>query len=435
MSRRWCELALVLLMSSNAVPAAGQEGPVTFEFSFSNPGARSMGLGGAFAALADDATAAYANPAGLGQLIDPEVSLEGRYSSYDIPFVQGGRGSGEPTGIGIDTVAGLTYGKSSRSQIEVPFAAFVYPVGKWSLALYRHTWADFELNSEINGLFGFDAGELARSEDVLSRTRVKVVNTGFSTAFELGEKFSLGLGVVYFESEMDSFSAEYGQAEEGFFERNSFAPELLDTTYSHTASDSGFALNAGFLWRVSPQWSLGGYFREGPRMTLRVVEVVGPFDDEKVEGTIELDATTPLNLPDVYGLGLAFRTRDGAWTTSLEWRHVEYSSITADLSPTVFDPGKIQIADGDELHLGIEYVLVRMKPILALRVGAWKDPAHRVEAGPLADTFEQIVFQRADAEIHLSAGLGLVFEHFQVDLGADFSETSDLASLSVVYRF
>jgi hypothetical protein len=48
-----------------------QAGFTTFQFSFSNPGARSMGLGGAFVALADDATAAFANPAGLVQTAVP----------------------------------------------------------------------------------------------------------------------------------------------------------------------------------------------------------------------------------------------------------------------------------------------------------------------------------------------------------------------------
>ena len=108
--RSLCLLVGVVLA---AVPASSQEGPVTFEFNFSNPGARSMGLGGAFAALADDATAAFANPAGLVQLIEPEVSLEGRSWSYDVPFVSGGRTSGVPTGIGVDTFGGLRYDVSS----------------------------------------------------------------------------------------------------------------------------------------------------------------------------------------------------------------------------------------------------------------------------------------------------------------------------------
>jgi len=99
----------------------GQEGAVTFEFSFSNPGARSVGLGGAFAALADDATAAFANPAGLTQLLASEISLEGRRSSHSTPYVSGGRISGSPTGIGIDTVDHLTYEESS-DDLGVDFA-------------------------------------------------------------------------------------------------------------------------------------------------------------------------------------------------------------------------------------------------------------------------------------------------------------------------
>ncbi len=434
MSRR-CLKVLLLMASGWVASASAQEGPVTFEFSFSNPGARSLGLGGAFAALADDATAAYANPAGLGQLIDPEVSVEGRYSSFDIPFVRSGRGSGVPTGIGIDTEPDLLYGSSSSTNTDLPFAALVFPAERWSFALYRHTWADFKLSSEINGLFALEEGETARSEDVRSQSTVNVVQTGFSTSFELTESLSLGVGLAYFEGRMDSFSAEYEQEEELLFESAGFEPEFLDTTYLHTAEDSGFTLNAGFLWRISEHWSAGGFYREGPGLTLRVLEIVGPFDDEEEEGTVELDDTTPVNLPDIYGLGFAWRSTDGAWTTSFEWKRVGYSSITGDLDPEVFDPGNIEISDGDEFHLGVEFVVATTQPILAFRAGAWLDPAHNVAAGPTADTFESIIFQRAEDEMHWSGGLGLVFEHFQVDLGADLSQHSDIVSLSIVYRF
>ena len=67
---------LVALLHSPAAPA--QETVLALEFDFSKPGARSLGFGGAFAALADDATAAFANPAGLVQLSRSEVSIEGR---------------------------------------------------------------------------------------------------------------------------------------------------------------------------------------------------------------------------------------------------------------------------------------------------------------------------------------------------------------------
>src|SRR2546423_8266904 len=48
------------------------------QFNFGNPGARSLGMGGAFLGLADDASAAEANPAGLTILRKPEISVEGR---------------------------------------------------------------------------------------------------------------------------------------------------------------------------------------------------------------------------------------------------------------------------------------------------------------------------------------------------------------------
>src|SRR3989338_2646899 len=50
-------------------------------------GARAIGMGGAFIAIADDATAASWNPAGLVQLEKPEISAVGsffyRHEEYD----------------------------------------------------------------------------------------------------------------------------------------------------------------------------------------------------------------------------------------------------------------------------------------------------------------------------------------------------------------
>lgn len=89
-------LAAVVSAAAVLVPvcAGGQElaqPVVNLQFNFSDPGARSLGLGGAFVGLADDATAAFANPAGLVQLGRPEISLEGRRTSYSTPYTEGGR--------------------------------------------------------------------------------------------------------------------------------------------------------------------------------------------------------------------------------------------------------------------------------------------------------------------------------------------------------
>ena len=43
-------------------------------FNLTNPGGKSLAMGGAFSAIADDATAALANPAGLGLISSIEVA-------------------------------------------------------------------------------------------------------------------------------------------------------------------------------------------------------------------------------------------------------------------------------------------------------------------------------------------------------------------------
>jgi long-subunit fatty acid transport protein len=430
--RELFSLASFLLFASLST---AQEGPVAFEFSFSNPGARSLGLGGAFAALADDATAAFANPAGIVQLLEPEVSIEGRSWSYDTPFVRGGRASGEPTGIGLDSVSGLSYGVSANDLAGVSFLSFVYPGKKWSLAAYRHRWADFALSRRVDSLFAGGEGELDRAGDVLSQTDFQVTNNGIVGAYEVVENLSVGLGVVYFQAEMDSSSLEFALGEDGPFAPNPRTPELLDTSYSLRGEDSGIVFHTGVSYRPSPRWSLAGYFREGPALTVQVTEVVGPSNDVAAEGTIELQGESPLELPDVYGFGLAYRSLDGALTVGFEWDRVLYSSITEGLDEEVFDPGQIRMSDGNEIRVGTEYVFMKSKPVFALRAGAWHDPAHRLGSGPEADVFERAVFDGGEDQLHVSGGAGVVFDRVQLDFGFDLAKTTDQISVTVVYRF
>ena len=138
-------LVFVVLGAVLIAPAIAfaQETPSTFEFSFSNPGARSLGLGGAFSALADDATAAFANPAGLVQLASLEVSAELRHWRYSTPYIVGGRFEGEPTGIGLDSTDGLRTAVSEEQLTGLSFLSFVYPSWSWSFAVYRHELANF----------------------------------------------------------------------------------------------------------------------------------------------------------------------------------------------------------------------------------------------------------------------------------------------------
>ncbi len=90
--------------------------------------------------------------------------------------------------------------------------------------------------------------------------------------------------------------------------------------------------------------------------------------------------------------------------------------------------------DGNEWHWGIEYVFVQSTPVVAVRLGAWLDPDHRIRATG-GDLLQRTVFRPGDDELHLAAGLGLAFRTFQIDLGVDFSDLVDTASVSMIYSF
>src|SRR5262249_4349067 len=79
MNAAWCagrtfsrfalaRLAVTSVMVAAPAAAFAQESlQIPLQFDFLNPGAKSLALAGSFVALADDATATFANPAGLVQ--------------------------------------------------------------------------------------------------------------------------------------------------------------------------------------------------------------------------------------------------------------------------------------------------------------------------------------------------------------------------------
>src|SRR5688572_1070180 len=99
-SRRAATGVLVaVMMHAVAAAAAAQSTDDDSVFDFSLPGARSRGMGGAFVAIADDATSVYSNPAGLTSLFRPEVSFEFRHWTFRSPTIDHGHAYGSPTGI------------------------------------------------------------------------------------------------------------------------------------------------------------------------------------------------------------------------------------------------------------------------------------------------------------------------------------------------
>lgn len=432
-------IASALLLAGLVAQAArAQEAPqpiLASRFSFSNPGARSLGLGGAFVALADDATAAWANPAGLIQIGTPEVSVEGRYWSYSTPFVAGGRIRGEPTGLGLDTNPGLRTETSEFDTTGLAFLSFVYPKNRWSVALYRHVLANLETESETEGLFSdTPEGEPFRFLDQSNRTLLEAISYGISGAYRVTDNFSLGLSLVYYHTTLEIQSELYlwDDLNDPAGSGTSYLPERFVFGQTLFGEEGTFGLSAGLLWRFAPRWSLGGRYRQGPRVTLSGVGRIGFFTDTGFPpgSVIELEFVEQADLPDNYGLGFAYRAVDGRLAVSFEWDRVTYSDTLESLE---IDDQTID--DADQIHLGGEWAFLNTKPLLAVRVGAWYDPDHQTRTNERADDFTRALLQPGEDELHFSVGLGVALESFQIDLAADFSDLVNTLSLSAIYSF
>lgn len=463
-------LFTVLTMTVLASTAGAQEpdrAPASpdapLQFNFSSPGARSLGLGGAFIGLADDATASYTNPAGLLSLSKPEISFEGRHLSYSTRYANAGRGFGEPSGNPTDIFDTVKYANAETDVTSLSFLSYVYPRDRWALAFYRHTLADFLTSYDSQGsFFSVPAPTLAplfpegfvdfRVLPVSVDLDMEVINYGISFAYRVSEKFSIGLGASHYELSLYRKKEIYGTPD--FYDHIDFADSnvALSTTQDR-GDDSDVGINIGFLWKPSSRWSLGGVYRQGAEFE----SLTRMTSSSEGDSTSELD---PLNTPDVWGVGLAFRPTDLV-TLTLDYNRVEYSAIWSNASIGPFeglDANLFRIEDVSELHLGFEYVVKNLKSPLAIRLGLWREPDHNLTFigstdpidPPSADIFESIeelvdtagrrgasiVFPSGDDEMHYSFGLGMVFaDRFQLDIAFDFSEVVDTASLSGVIRF
>jgi len=430
-------ISLLLLLVLVPLAASAQVG-IAFEFSFSNPGARSMAFGGAFVALADDATAAFANPAGLVQLVEPEVSLELRHWNNPIPVTYSGRLTGAPTGIGLDTKGGIEYATYDHEVTGLSYLSFVYPRKNWSIAFYRHLLADFEVATETQGLFaevpGFplDTGRLFDRRD---RTELEVVTYGVSAAFKVLENLSLGLSLNYFDGTLRGFQESYFWDEDtptGYFGPTSFLPPRLVAGAEFNADGTDVALSGGLLWRVNKNWSLGGFYRQAPTFDFKYTLFGGPAGgDEELPPGETVTQQSSINYPDVYGAGVAFRSTGGHLTLSFEWDRIKYSNIFDSLGAT--SSGEF-IPDGDETHFGAEYAFLKSRPVFALRAGMWLDRNHQVRS-EITDRILQGLLGTGGDEMHFSFGIGAAFKRIQLDFGVDISDRQDTLSLSAIYSW
>lgn len=455
------------------------------QFNFSTPGARSLAMGGAFLALADDATAAYTNPAGLTNLTvgGSEVSLELRQWRFANAFTDRGHAEGPPSGIGIDTVDGLVREESESEASGLSFLSVGYVLPKgFTLAVYRHELAKFQSSIESQGPVigpGTRRGgptsdrQLFRIFPARSTIDLEITNYGVSGAYELAGSISVGAGISYYRYKLDSRTERFFRSEQdsdgdndvdggddlanrqpgGFFGPADLLGDNLNNIQTQQGDDEDWGINLGLLWKLDRHWSVGAAYRQGPDFDLQARYVYGPKGPHPGQpANPNLCSTSRtrdcvggdgiFHVPDVLGIGVAWSTPSGTTKLTLDYDRVLYSQLTDDLINLLarevddFDRADYRLEDGGEVHVGFENILAIGSQLVAtVRLGAWYDPAHAIEYtgsdGPL-----RARFQPGEDKVHGAAGAGLVIkENLQVDVAIDLSGRARTASLSMVKFF
>ena len=471
-------VALALLAAAGSAAAiTNVENNSSIPFSFSNPGARSLGMGGAFVGAADGAPAAYTNPAGLTGLgLEQQVGVEFRRNSFDAPFANGGE-----AGINPFDTSGVEYGDASSDTNSLSFISWVLPRENWALALYRHETLDFDAEyiAEATSFGDFFTNPYFASTDL------EMVTWGASFAYDVNEHIALGAGLSYYDFEIDTSVTRF---DPNRFSSGNLAGALI-SSQQQAGDDTDFGYNLGLIFRGSDNFNIGLAYRSAPEFDYRATNIAGAaFLADAIApgiftGQLLADQTVGFKAPDTFSVGFSWRPSDNL-TLNLDVNRINYSNLSeGNVTPFLNGPDNplslvtqvavtlggvlipagtriddifatpeeiaaarlVQIDDVFEPRLGMEYIFADMKFPVALRLGTWYEENHTLrfqgEVGTgssdadLVSQLNAVVFSTGDDEMHYSAGLGIVFSSFQVDAAFDMSDRQDIFSLSGVWRF
>ena len=242
-----------------------------------------------------------------------------------------------PSGNGLDNTVGIRRATADYSTSGISFLSFAYPAGNWTFALFRHQLGDLEFLGETQGLFA--GGTICcqiREVDQRVTSDLDMVSWGLSTAYRLNDRLDLGLGVAYNDVTLRTSGTMFlpdDDTLESIFGRNSYLPERSVIGERGWMDDADWTLSGGFLWRLSHSWNIGGVYRQGPEIEIDVEAVAGEAVDLGVPpGSVFFQVFGhPVEFPDTYGLGFAYRAPSGRLTISFQWDYIEYSSISSSL--------------------------------------------------------------------------------------------------------
>ncbi len=349
-------------------------------------GARAYGMGGAFLARADDATAASWNPAGLSYLRAPEISLVGVSNSFetqkgvafdpnakDFDRFDGGAidfaaftwpvGLGETTGAvqvsyqraitfdGTRSIHATTFSQTFTDQ-GVSNGGFDVVAFGTGLRLSRHVRAGFTVNRWLNGY----NQTLTRTYETVTPRPQRVYTLDFRPggwSFNFGAIVSpvesLNLGVVY----KTPFTADVrlDKTRSDYFQENGVLQTVTRNAYASDAVRLEFPSSFGFglSWRPIDTLTLSADFTQTN------------WSKARIDNYFDLAFTPP--------------GRDGVPPPPEIQPQQQYPTRLAVPDPSdPNDPARLLgQQDAQQIRVGVEWVLIWGRVKLPLRAGYFND--------------------------------------------------------------
>lgn len=472
-ARLWPGVLCFSLLLFQGQLASGQvQRPPSPQFSFMqlrlapvNPAGRVAGLGGAFIGVADDATAAAINPAGLSLLLHPEISLS---------HAVGWRGRDFPIGRAEEEDGTR---RRFHFVFDQTFVNIAYPRWGFTFGLYRQvafrSASDFSrqqfLTLAPNRPLTLEEqfGTSGNFPGLVSEFYSEIIHNAVVIAKALHRRLRVGLAMRATELHLQLHEQHY------------FDPELwLRSNFNENNLRIG-ANRAEGLYRIyhlhknnlKPSWSLGMVAELHPRLTAGLVYQYLPIF--KVENQITLPAyhlpdRTPadgrddairftpqeisvpfqLDLPDHFGAGLAWKPNARtllAADVTLCRNHTLLRHLNHDLPQDDKPSGKGSYIDPDgpqdvraknllAWRSGLEYTMFKWKLNFPIRLGLYTEPNFGLQAVS-GDANLKKEYPAQSAHFHFTGGIGLVLKKVRFETSLDLSSTLIEAIGSTVVNF
>ena len=340
--------------------------------------------------MADDATAAESNPAGLVILSRPELSAHMRVATYDNETPNDVSGGGSQS-----------FSDSVWSPV---YFSFVLPFRHVAFSVYYHEMSRTRAHSVFHGL-SREPALLNQPTISTSDADLLLNRVGFATAVRFGRWLSLG------------GTARISRGRRFSEERISLPQQSIEADLVIRDRAYDFNMVGGVLFNPGGKLSVGFVYKAGDDFELEAAR------DFRVAGVGNVQRRSVVrHLPAVYGGGVAYRP-SGRLSLMADVLRAEYSTLNAPLPTSSFlryEP----IRDATEVHAGVEYTFFIRSTPFSIRAGGFTDPDHEIYADIDSD------------DVHGTFGFGLVVEQkFHIDTAISLSKGTKEVQISTVYRF